>query len=190
MYPKIIVQPNYFPAWWCNNINNYMMQNVAASSDLGKKGVRKCDVRGLVPGMKPYKDVFDSLMMFAKNNINHLDVDIDYQIDGPCIQHITYMPGHGVGWHEDTMVKSAALRLERYKDLKVDRKVSLTVMLSSPDEYTGGEFIFGKADDHKHKVEGKGTVAMFTSHTEHMVTEITSGVRNILFIFITGPSWR
>jgi predicted 2-oxoglutarate/Fe(II)-dependent dioxygenase YbiX len=188
MLPKIIVRPNFFPAWWCDNINNHMTNNVPLSG-FGKKGVRRCDVRLLTPNMKPYQGVFNSIMDFAKANIENLGIDIDYKIDGP-IQHITYKTGHHVGWHDDTMNYNMALNNPLYSDLKTDRKVSLTVMLSDPTDYTGGNFVFEKGYPLNTKVEGKGTVAMFTSYTPHMVTEITSGVRNILFVFITGPTWR
>lgn len=189
MFPKIIVQQNYFPPQWCNNVNNWINKNVEVDPDFGKKGVRKCNVRNLTPKHKPYDGVFRSLIDFAKANIKHIDVDIDYKIDGP-IQHITYLQGHGVGWHDDTMNYVMAKNNPLYSSLKTDRKVSITVMLSDPTEYTGGEFVFEKGYPLTTKVEGKGTVAMFTSYTPHMVTEITSGVRNILFVFMTGPTWR
>ncbi len=189
MYPKITVTPNYFPTQWCDRINAWAMDNITASATLGKKGVRKCDVRLLTPNMHPYDGVLRSMMDFVKSQISNFDVDIDYDVDGP-IQHITYKPGHGVGWHDDTLNISAALSQPGYTDLKRDRKLSLTVMLSDPSDYTGGEFVFDRSVKLTNKVEGKGTVALFTSHTPHMVTEVTSGVRNILFIFITGPSWR
>lgn len=189
MIPKIIIKQNYFPTQWCDNINNWMNKNVQVDPLFGRKGVRKCDVRLLTPDLRPYDGVFRSLIDFAKANIEHLSVDVDYQIDGP-IQHITYLPGHEVGWHDDTMNYAAAKANPKYKDLKTDRKVSLTVMLSNPSEYEGGEFHFEPGFPLPGKVEGKGTVAMFTSYTPHKVTEITSGVRNILFIFMTGPAWK
>ena len=189
MYPNIIIKPNYFPAAWCDRINNYMKTNVEVHPSFGKKGVRRCDVRLLEPYMSAYDGVFRSLMDFARDHIDRLNVDIDYKIDG-AIQHITYNPGHHVGWHNDLLSVQNALGNPKYSDLKTNRKVSLTVMLSDPSEYTGGEFVFDPSVKLKQKMEGKGTVAMFTSHSQHKVEEITSGVRNILFIFITGPEWR
>lgn len=189
MFPKIVVTQNYFPPTWCNNVNSWMMNNVSADPSFGKKGVRRCDVRLLTPSMRPYDGVFKSLIDYTKANINKLDIDIDYEIDG-AIQHITYLPGHGVGWHDDTMNYKMALNNPRYNNLKTDRKLSLTVMLSDRTEYKGGEFIFEPGYPLPAKVEGIGTVALFTSYTQHKVEEITSGMRNILFIFMTGPTWK
>lgn len=189
MYSKIVVTPNYFPATWCNNVNNFMLENVPPDARFGKKGVRRCTVRLLWPTMKPYQGVFDSMMSYAKQHMHIIDVDVDYKIDG-AIQHITYNPGDHVGWHNDTMNISAALDNPLYSNLSTNRKVSMTVMLSDPSDYTGGEFIFEPGVRVPNKVEGKGTTALFTSHSQHKVEEITSGVRNILFIFMTGPEWR
>jgi predicted 2-oxoglutarate/Fe(II)-dependent dioxygenase YbiX len=189
MYPRIVVTPNYFPATWCDNVNNWIKNNVPINPSLGKAGVRKCDVRLLTQSMKPYDGVFQSMIEYTKAHISKLHVDIDYKIDG-AIQHITYQAGHGVGWHDDTLNINAALESDEFKDLKRDRKASLTVMLSDPSEYEGGEFVFDPNLRQRPVVEGKGTVALFTSFSPHMVKPITSGTRNILFIFITGPAWR
>lgn len=189
MYPKIVVTPNYFPVQWCDNINNWMLKNVDPDPNFGSKGVRKCTVRMLCSNMKPYEGVLKSMLDYTRQRIKELDVDIDYKIDG-CIQHITYNPGDHVGWHNDLMDVNIALSHPRYKDLKTNRKLSMTVMLSDPSDYTGGEFIFDGAVKQRPKVEGKGTTALFTTYTQHKVETINSGVRNILFIFMTGPQWR
>lgn len=189
MIPKIIVRPNYFPLWWCDNINKHMLNNVEVDKEFGRKGVRRCDVRMLTPKMRPFNDVFNSLLNFTKQHLTDLNVDIDYKIDG-AIQHITYLPGHHVGWHDDTMSVHMAKNSPQFMDLKTDRKLSLTVMLSDPIDYTGGEFEFEQGFELPSKVEGKGTAALFTSYSQHRVTEIKSGVRNILFIFLTGPVWK
>jgi len=189
MYPKIIIQPNYFPAQWCDNINYWMINNVDVDPRFGTKGVRRCKVRLLTKQMKPYDGVFRSMMEFVKPKLEKLCVDIDGEIDG-AIQHITYTAGDSVGWHNDLMDVRAATQNPKYKDLKTNRKLSMTVMLSNPSEYTGGDFVFDSSVKLSTKVEGKGTVALFTSHSQHKVEDITSGTRNILFVFITGPEWR
>lgn len=183
MFSKIVVTKNYFTTEWCDNVNNYMMQNISPDPTLGKYGVRKCKVRGLTPNLPIFENVFKDMMSYVVKNAPILNVDIHHAIDGP-IQHITYEAGDGVGWHDDT--KS----IGDVPSLKINRKLSMTVMLSDPSEYTGGDFVFDKAVKMPFPVQGKGTVALFTSHAPHMVTDITSGKRNILFIFVNGPDWR
>jgi len=188
-YPKIIVTPHYFPVQWCDNINNWMIKNVEPDTRLGAKGARRCTVRVLYPGLRPYNDVFRSMIDYVKPNISRLNVDLDYKIDG-VIQHVTYNTGDYVAWHNDLLDIQSALVHPRCSDLKTNRKASMTVMLSNPSDYTGGKFIFDPNVKLPHNVEGKGTVALFTSHTQHRVEEITSGTRQILFVFLTGPEWR
>ena len=71
MIPKIIVRPNYFPLWWCDNINKYMINNVEVDKNFGRKGVRRCDVRMLTPEMRPFNDVFNSLLNFTKQQLQY-----------------------------------------------------------------------------------------------------------------------
>lgn len=189
MFSKIIVLPKYFPVSWCDNVNNYILNNIDPNPNLGKKGVRKCTVRCLWPEHKAYGGVFKSIIDLVKQYQKDFNVDLDYQIDG-SIQHITYNPGDVVGWHDDTMNYSGAINNPQYNNLTINRKLSLTIMLSDPSEFTGGEFVFEQGVPVNHKMENKGTVALFTSHSPHKVEEITSGVRHILFVFLTGPEWR
>jgi predicted 2-oxoglutarate/Fe(II)-dependent dioxygenase YbiX len=183
MYSKIIVTRKYFTPEWCDNVNNYVSSNVEVDPNFGKRGVRICKVRNIMPNCPIFKDVFDPMMDYVIKHAPILNVDINNQIDG-AIQHITYETGDGVGWHDDTKSVSDAF------NLKTNRKLSMTVVLSDPSDYTGGEFVFDKAVKMPFPVKDKGTVALFTSHAPHMVTNVTSGKRNILFIFVTGPDWR
>lgn len=189
MFSKIIITPNYFPTAWCDRVNNFMLKNVEPDPRFGTAGVRKCIVRHLSPGLAAYDGVFKSMMDFVKVNAKKLQVDIDGKIDG-SVQHITYNVGHQVGWHNDTMSVPHALSNPNYNDLKTNRKLSMTVMLSDPSDFQGGEFVFENGIAMPHKMEGKGTCALFTSHSQHKVNPITGGVRHILFIFCTGPEWR
>lgn len=183
MFSKIAITKNYFTPEWCDKVNNYMMTNVEVDPNLGKHGVRKCKVRSLDPTLPIYKDVFGRMMSYVQTNGTKLNIDFYNKIDGP-IQHITYETNDGVGWHDDTLSPQSV------KSLKDNRKLSMTVMLSDPSEYTGGEFVFDPNVKLPIEVSGKGTVALFTSHSPHMVNPILSGRRNILFIFVLGPDWK
>lgn len=183
MYSKIIITKKFFSPEWCDRVNNYMMSNVDVSPTFGKYGVRKCKVRPLGPPESIYNEVFDSMMEYVEEYGPQLNVDFDRKIDGP-IQHITYESGDGVGWHDDTIPTSSAT------SFKENRKLSMTVMLSDPSEYTGGEFIFDPDVKIPPLTLEKGSVALFTSHAKHMVKPILSGRRNIFFIFVLGPDWR
>ena len=73
---------------------------------------------------------------------------------------------------------------------KLDRKLSITVQLSGPDEYEGGEFEFSECESPKDNVKAKGTVLVFPSYLQHKVKPVTSGVRKSLVAWFEGPRWR
>jgi len=83
-------------------------------------------------------------------------------------------------WHTD---------VDWFSPLRVHRKISLTVQLSNPDEYEGGDFELGGAalpPEYKQR----GTVLAFPSYLMHRVLPVTSGVRHSLVTWFEGPQWQ
>ena len=68
-----------------------------------------------------------------------------------------------------------------------ERKLSLTVQLSAPEDYTGGELIiypeFVAPKD-------QGTMTVFPSFMCHNVCPVTTGVRYSLVSWLAGPPFR
>jgi PKHD-type hydroxylase len=72
-----------------------------------------------------------------------------------------------------------------------DRKLSVTVQLSEPSEYEGGNFVFDEVDSPDTNIlKQKGTVLVFPSYLRHRVEPVTKGVRRSLVSWFEGPSWR
>ena len=72
-----------------------------------------------------------------------------------------------------------------------DRKLSVTVQLSDPEEYEGGFFGFAETESpHTDIAMPKGTVLVFPSYLQHAVSPVTSGVRKSLVAWFEGPKWR
>ena len=69
-----------------------------------------------------------------------------------------------------------------------DRKISITVQLSDPSEYEGGNFEFRDCETPEAKT--KGSVLVFPSHLEHRVLPVTSGIRKSFVAWFYGPRWR
>ena len=101
------------------------------------------------------------------------------------LQHVVYEgsdQGH-LDWHIDYARESDQKRSEF-------RKLSLSIQLSDPSEYEGGELqarIRGKID-----VAPKtfGTVIAFSSFTLHRVTLVTAGVRKAIVVWVLGPDFH
>jgi len=86
------------------------------------------------------------------------------------------------GWHHDVDFKTTK---------PYHRKLSMTVQLSDPSDYKGGDFEFKPGIDPLPKeAKDKGTILVFPSIYEHQVTPITKGIRHSLVTWVEGPHWR
>ena len=116
---------------------------------------------------------------FAKSaNRKYFNFDISYV---PPVQLTQYDPGASCGWHIDVHWSI---------DLMYDRKLSVVVQLSDPDEYTGGDFEFGGGPVAPTEFKTRGSVLVFPSYIQHRVTEVTEGTRYSIVSWVEGPRWR
>jgi len=87
-------------------------------------------------------------------------------------------PGEHYDWHIDKGYMTPA------------RKLSLSVQLSDPKDYKGGEFemMFGRKP---HKIgRERGMTVFFPSYTLHRVKPVTQGTRYSLVAWISGPPFK
>lgn len=71
------------------------------------------------------------------------------------------------------------------------RKLSISIPLSAPSEYSGGEFqIMTGGTTHQTIPQSKGCPIVFPSFIWHRVTQVTQGKRYSLVAWIGGPNWR
>jgi len=71
------------------------------------------------------------------------------------------------------------------------RKVSITVQLSDPSEYTGGDFhIITSLQGYREVPKGLGNVTVFPSYMLHRVTPVTEGLRKVLVLWAGGDHYR
>ena len=112
---------------------------------------------------------------------------------------------NGMNWRFDISGFSEELQYTRYNDdnsfygWHIDngltgsehpqRKLSVTLQLSEPSEYEGGEFQI-----HASKLntlpKKKGLVIAFPSYSLHQVTPVTKGIRRSLVVWLCGPAFR
>lgn len=76
------------------------------------------------------------------------------------------------------------------------RKLSVTISLSDPDDYKGGNLKFDLGPhrpDRYHECEEirpRGSIIVFPSHIYHQVTPVTEGTRYSLVCWSLGKPWR
>ncbi|MCH2194112.1 2OG-Fe(II) oxygenase [Kordia sp.] len=70
------------------------------------------------------------------------------------------------------------------------RKLSMTIQLSDPDDYEGGDLEFMINKKIVKAPRTKGTIIVFPSFIMHRVTEITKGTRQSIVGWVSGPPYR
>lgn len=124
-------------------------------------------------------------------------------IDGESIQYTEYGEGQFYNWHIDAGIDTAykPQQIIGYgsniaQDLvnvqgEYIRKLSFSLQLSDPEDYTGGELQFV---DSGHKTyfapKQRGTLVLFDSRTSHRVRKVKSGTRKSIVGWVVGPRWR
>jgi PKHD-type hydroxylase len=72
----------------------------------------------------------------------------------------------------------------------VIRKLSLSIQLTDPSEYEGGELYLYEDDKGTLMSKEQGTLVLFPSYILHEVMPVTKGERNSLVSWITGKNFK
>lgn len=70
------------------------------------------------------------------------------------------------------------------------RKLSMTIQLSDPNDYEGGDLRFMINKEIVNAPKEKGTIIIFPSFIMHRVTPITKGTRQSIVGWVSGPPYR
>jgi len=72
------------------------------------------------------------------------------------------------------------------------RKISVSILLSSPKEFEGGDLEFMIFDEHNERLAPKnlGNITIFPSFIPHRVTPVTKGIRRSLVLWVGGCSFK
>ena len=70
------------------------------------------------------------------------------------------------------------------------RKLSLSIQLTNPEEYEGGELILYEDEKGKEMKKEQGTLVLFPSYILHEVKPVIKGERNSLVAWITGKQFK
>ncbi len=129
------------------------------------------------------------------NKMAGWNFDIDYTEN---MQFTIYGKNQHYDWHCDSAEEPYDCPHDIKKHGKV-RKLSVTVSLTDPKEYKGGDFEFdfrthkdvNKIKFYKSKkIKPKGSIIVFPSYTWHRVLPVTSGTRYSLVAWVCGRPFR
>lgn len=140
------------------------------------KSVRSCETRFITFNnhRKFYLDVLDNIYPFIDFYQYAFDAHLYRVLE---IQHTTYFKDDHYAKHVDTMFNGKQAS---------QRKISLVLMLSDKNEYSGGKLV---VNDEPIDLD-KGDMVMFKPTTLHTVEKVEEGVRKTLVMWALGPQWR
>ena len=169
------------------NMHDDMIENIinlagetqkAATFNDGDDSVRSSRVSWMTQH-EWVRDLLFSYCDFA--NQNAFNVNLYKKADIQFTEYHASEGGH-YNWHHDVDWNNTD---------GLDRKLSVTVQLSDPSEYEGGDFTFSETESPStESSKAKGTVLVFPSYLQHAVTPVTKGVRKSLVAWFVGPKWQ
>jgi PKHD-type hydroxylase len=153
-------------------------QATVASDEM--KDVRSSIIKW-VPKNPEWEWLYEKMINMATEANNALwKFDLHSVMDS--IQYTEYHAvdnGH-YGWHQD--IGPGWLS---------QRKVSITVQLSGPDEYEGGDLQYWQGGDgYLTAPKEKGVVFIFPSYMMHRVTRVTTGIRRSFVLWVGGDHYK
>jgi len=153
-------------------------------------------IKATLGGAKLYDDdLRQSSVMFIDNNetntwLYHRLADLAIRMNNEIfwfdilgfhqnLQLTRYSDGDFFEWHQDFGAGDLSAR-----------KLSMTMQLSDPDEYEGGDLQFMINQNIVSAPREKGTIVIFPSYALHRVTPITKGERQSIVGWVSGPPYR
>jgi PKHD-type hydroxylase len=92
-----------------------------------------------------------------------------------------------------TNYKAPSGKYSKHVDRSINmsvRKLSVSVQLTNPNEYEGGELCLYDGDKPTVMDKKQGTIVIFPSYILHEVKPVTKGERNSLVTWVTGPAFK
>jgi PKHD-type hydroxylase len=164
-----------------DNLANVPFQDATIiGSEEAPKEVRSSKIKW-IPMNEEWSWLYEKLMSMAKT-ANEALWNFDLISAEEQIQYTEYHAddeGHYT-WHQDIGPGDASLR-----------KVSLTVQLSEPEEYEGGDLEMWQGGQSLQVAQrGAGVVFIFPSYMMHRVTKVTKGTRRSFVLWVGGQHYK
>ena len=150
---------------------------VFIGNKLGKSSVRESNISWVYPDDDTnwlFRKLVDSITAL---NSQYFKFDLTGFNEG--LQFTNYIaPSGHYGTHVDNCFNRAI------------RKLSLTIQLSDPSDYEGGDLEILRGGSPEQTVRGKGATVIFPSYMLHRVTPITKGTRRSLVLWLGGSHFK
>jgi PKHD-type hydroxylase len=178
---------NNFYWLWNNAIDKKACQYLVSSIDWSEvesatigpnrtqnEAIRKTEIIGADP-MSIFGCIANTYILNA-NKLAGWNFNLTYL---EPLQIGKYSEGGFYNWHNDLIPG---------KNQEEQRKLSLSLVLSDPSDYEGGDLEFRGADEQP-KI-GQGSIIVFPSLLDHRVTPVTKGTRYSVVAWMNGPAFK
>jgi PKHD-type hydroxylase len=178
--------PNAFQPHELKLIRSYIEKDETISGTVGmneiNKDIRDSKIKWLLTDDPQYTWVFQKIAGLVSDvNANYFGIELR---GSEAIQLTEYDSVYNgfYGQHSDSS----------YVGPMRNRKLSVTMQLSNPDEYEGGELNLYHQNFKTPFVASRelGAMTLFRSHIIHEVMPVTKGKRYSFVTWIQGPLWK
>jgi PKHD-type hydroxylase len=133
----------------------------------------------LPPDSEAARALGNRVISALTSNPRFISAAIPKQIFPPLFNRYAASNGHHFGIHVDN-----AVRGDRLTGLRIRTDLSVTLFLSEPEEYDGGELIIEDLyGSHEIKLPA-GHLVLYPASSLHMVTPVTRGMRVASFFWL------
>jgi PKHD-type hydroxylase len=133
----------------------------------------------LPPDSEVARKLGNRIVSALTSNPRFISAAIPLQIFPPLFNRYRAAVGHHFGIHVDN-----AVRGDRLTGLRIRTDLSVTLFLTEPDEYDGGELVVEDLyGSHEVKLPA-GDLVLYPASSLHMVTPVTRGARVASFFWL------
>jgi len=186
------------PSWnfYLDKINSYAFWEKAFTPKECEKIIKIAKNKGLIKGITRSKtDVRESKIswLYSEDNLEWVFrrvTDIVLNLNDRFFQFDIFGLNEGFQF---TNYKAPSDNYGKHIDRAnnfIVRKLSLSIQLTDPKEYEGGELILYEDEKGTEMKKEQGTLVLFPSYTLHEVKPVIKGERNSLVSWVTGKQFK
>ena len=157
--------------WWSCKQDHFDQK----TGEIAEKDFRVCDIHAPLRNSFPHT-VGMNMFNFVNNKNYQMDIStFEFQI-------LRYREGGQFSWHCDYGIAPKT---------DVWRKLSMSVQLSGPEDYEGGDLVLvDYLNQHCEIPKSKGAAVVFDARCPHKAFPLTKGERLVLVGWASGPKLK
>jgi len=186
------------PSWnlYLDKVYTYAYMEKVFTKEECEKIIKIAKDKGLIKGTTRNKsDVRQSKIcwLYASDDLDWLFkkiTDIVLNLNDSFFQFDIFGLNEGLQF---TNYKAPSNKYGKHIDRGLDnviRKLSLSIQLTNPKEYEGGELFLYEDEKGIEMKKEQGTLILFPSYILHEVKPVTKGERNSLVSWVTGKQFK